>query len=356
MGKKYLLIFIVVSFTFVKGFSQNCTSLGCAKDAAGTYVAATNISGVTEPGTCFPIPYKQAYWQFFYSPTGGVYTQTYTPILTGDPLDLDYLVFDLGMTGGPASISCPVNTSGFTEILCRTAASPNQAIGPGTDATLNTIAGHFYAIAIYVYQELDLTYSFTIGNPQIGGVNLVALNCQIVLPVKLSSFNAKVNSCNVSLDWVAETESQLKNYEVEFSTDGRRFQSLATVSTQGAGSNKKYTYQHMNPMQGRIFYRLKMTDMDGRTEYSKIIALNLDCNQSKVLVYPNPVTDLLQVNITNVQFNSTTASLFDSNGKLIYYASMISGTNEIDMSKFIRGVYVLQLKNNQGIENLKIIK
>ena len=98
-----------------------------------------------------------------------------------------------------------------------------------------------------------------------------------------------------------------------------------------------------------------MVDISGRLEYSKTIAMRLDCNKAQLFVYPNPVIDILNVNITNSQ-TLTTAKLFDNNGKLIYTGSMISGTNSINMLNLAKGIYLLQLVNNEGVQNLKIIK
>lgn len=353
MKHKYLLFFIVCNFFLVSGYTQNCTSLGCA-DNYGSQTINTAVSSVNS-GTCYFIFYKQVYWQFFYSPSGGNFTQTYTPTSTGDPLDLDYEIFDIGLSG-PGSVTCPVNTTGFTTVLCMTNTTLGTPTGPGIDAIMNTVAGHFYAIAIYAYQDSDPTYSFTIGTPQIGGVNLSAMNCPGVLPVKLSSFEAKVKNCQVNLDWIAESESQFKQYELELSKDGRNFQTITTLVSQGAGYNNKYTYNHTDPVQGKNFYRLKMIDQDGRIEYSKIIVLNLSCSGSTVLTYPNPVTDFLNVNITDTHNEKTIASLYNSNGKLVYIGSMKNGTNNIDMTNFAKGIYILQLKNNAGTQNRKIIK
>ena len=158
------------------------------------------------------------------------------------------------------------------------------------------------------------------------------------------------------MDWTAESQSHFKNYEVQYSNDGIKFQTIATIAGALKGSNQKYSYQHNNPRQGNIFYRLKMMDKNGKFEYSKIIALKLNCNRSSLMVYPNPVTDILNINITNLQNDVTVASLFDTNGKLIYSGEMVSGTNMIDMTKFAKGVYLLKLKNNVETQNIKIIK
>jgi len=111
-----------------------------------------------------------------------------------------------------------------------------------------------------------------------------------------------------------------------------------------------------NPTQGKVYYRLKMIDIDGSFSYSNTIALRLDCNKNLVFVYPNPVSDVLNVNVTNSNENSTTANLFDSDGRLVFAKKLISGTNLIDMKKFPSGLYLLELNNNGEKQHFKIIK
>jgi len=120
---------------------------------------------------------------------------------------------------------------------------------------------------------------------------------------------------------------------------------------------QKYSYQDKNPPQGKVYYRLKMTNSDGSFTYSSTIPLNLDCNKSLIVAYPNPVTDdILNVNVTNSNENATNANLFDSDGRLVYSNKLISGTNSIDMKKFPKGLYFLELNNKSEKQQFKIIK
>jgi hypothetical protein len=367
MKKIYILLLLISSFG--TGFSQSCVSLGCAANY-GTQTADGALPSLSGSllGGCYGggATYKQVFWQFFHSPAGGNFTQTYTPLPDGGGLlDLDYIVYDMGIAAPSAgSIPCPVDPTVWTIIICNNFATFDTPTGPGVAGiggdVFTTTMGHYYAIAIVSWQGTsnggDASYTFNIGTPQLGGIDLSPANCPGVLPVKLSSFNASVNNCIVDLDWVAALESNFKNHEVQYSTDGLNFQSIATISAARQGSNQKYTYQHDNPKQGNIYYRLKMTDINGKFEYSKIIALKLLCNQSSLIVYPNPVTGILNINIINSQNGATIASLFDNNGKLIFSGEMVSGTNMIDMSKFAKGTYLLKLKNNVESQSIKIIK
>ncbi|MEO6490588.1 MAG: T9SS type A sorting domain-containing protein [Ferruginibacter sp.] len=355
MKNNYILVLL---FTFAISqitYAQNCTYLGCAANYGVQVIDATvpDASGV--PGTCYDnISYKQVYWQFFFSDNGGDFTQTYTPIINPerDPLDLDYLVFDMG-TSIPSSITCPVDPSSFNEIYCNINNTMNLPTGPGYDGVVTTQPNHYYAIAVYSYQFKDKSYMFSIGKPQLDGVDLTSVNCPGALPVKLSSFEASLTKCSVNLKWQSQSESSFRQYEIEYSSDGTTFQKIATVlSTSGIGV-KSYSYNHPAAQAGNLYYRLKMINMDGGSTYSKTISLKMDCGLSKVIVYPNPVTDMLSVSISN---ETCLAKLFDNDGKLVYSTTMQKGINTINMATLGRGVYILRIQNNTEFENIKIIK
>ncbi len=81
---------------------------------------------------------------------------------------------------------------------------------------------------------------------------------------------------------------------------------------------------------------------------------------SKILeleIYPNPVTDVLKVNLSAWQDLNPSLSLMDINGKLIWFESSLKTIHlELDMTSFPEGIYFLKVDTKQGIETYKIIK
>jgi len=369
MKKIFTFLLVLLFISSAKIFSQSCVSLGCASahtavTTDGTLPSIPVVAIGDVPGTCYvgaPSGYKQIFWEFFFSPLGGDFVQGFTESAGGTALDIDYVTYDIGLTA--PTTSCPVDITGWTELDCINVGSTGQTTGPGQPApegnTLTTIAGHYYAIAIVIWQGVSnggaASYQFDASAPTLGGAALTVANCvNIALPVKLSSFTARANNCAVSLNWTSEIESDFNNYEVQYSADGKDFATIASLPAQTTSRN--YSFQQNNPPQGKAYYRLKMVDMDGKLDYSKTIAMKLDCGNRQVFVYPNPVTDVLNINITNSQDHSTRAKLFDANGRLIYSNNMISGTNTVNMVNYPKGIYLLQLINTTEVQNLKIIK
>jgi hypothetical protein len=368
MKKIFTFLLSLLLLSVGKSFSQadSCVVLGCAANY-GTQTTNNSLPFLTGgyPGTCYSGGvYKQVFWQFLYvDPAGGVtqdYAQTFTPGPAATPLDIDWVVYLIGRNP-PPSVHCPVDHSTWLEQRCSGVGGFGNPTGPGVDLpVLTLVGGQYYAIGIIINPtgadpSPGTDFTFDVGTPTLNGLPLGVTNCPaIILPVRLTSFNAKVSSCTVNLDWTAATETDFNNYEVQSSTDGSTFKTIATQTA--IGTNQKYSYQDHSPAQGNIYYRLKMVNIDGSFQYSNIIAMKLNCNRSEIVVYPNPVTDILNINITNAQDNETQANLFDNSGRLLQSKKLISGTNTIDMTKFAKGIFLLSLKNNNEVQNIKIVR
>lgn len=112
-----------------------------------------------------------------------------------------------------------------------------------------------------------------------------------ILPVELISFTGKpMKNKAVTLNWATATESNNKQFEVEYSTDGKVFKMIDKVK--GAGSTfirQDYAFEHRAATAGINYYRLKQVDYDGAFEYSNVISVELSTKLGSYRVFPNPV-------------------------------------------------------------------
>lgn len=177
-----------------------------------------------------------------------------------------------------------------------------------------------------------------------------------LLPVKLTSFDAEVKNCITKLTWSAESETDFDKYIIEYSQNGIDFIPVGFVNSAAQGSARDYSFQHTG-VAGKGIYRLKMKDIDGKETYSKIIALNINCNNSTILIYPNPVSDVLYVNIVSSSIqNNPTAFLYDANGQLVLKKHLRNGTNSIAMKEMSSGIYNLVVVNGNERTSHKIMR
>lgn len=117
----------------------------------------------------------------------------------------------------------------------------------------------------------------------------LACDLTATLPVELSWFAGRPNDCSNLLEWKSEVEENFDYYELEWSEDGRVFNSKAVLKGTGGGYPSYYAYtDHSIGIQN--YYRLKMVDLDATFEYSALIYIENNCqNNPNTYFYPNPL-------------------------------------------------------------------
>lgn len=76
-----------------------------------------------------------------------------------------------------------------------------------------------------------------------------------------------------------------------------------------------------------------------------------DINKSKVQVYPNPATDIL--NVSNVSAK-TSYKIFSITGQLVSTGNINNG--EVNVSQLTKGVYIISFEDNATVSNIKFEK
>ena len=118
-----------------------------------------------------------------------------------------------------------------------------------------------------------------------------------LLPIQLAYFRANLKEDRVYLDWSTEVEINNAFFEIEYSTNGKYFKSIAYI--EGAGTSTRplfYDFQHKTPVKGINYYRLKQTDFDDTFSYSQIVSIeHSQVRSSRVKVFPNPVVDRFSI-------------------------------------------------------------
>jgi len=79
---------------------------------------------------------------------------------------------------------------------------------------------------------------------------------------------------------------------------------------------------------------------------------NVDNNISDVTIYPNPVTDIL--NIRNTDDSQIIIS--DLSGKVLYNKQSYNNIESIDFSNFNTGIYIVTVKTNDKVTTKKVVK
>ena len=167
------------------------------------------------------------------------------------------------------------------------------------------------------------------------------------LPVKLTEWKATMVNTAVHLQWTSSIEVNSGFFEIERSADGIHFSSIYRVTAAGSSSaDIAYSSDDAHPLPGKSFYRLKIVDKDGHTEYAAVLTVSNSFKTAASIVC-NPVHGQLQ--ITNV---STASSLqlwqiVSAAGQSVKSGRQQAGSMRVDVAALPAGTYWLQLYNGQ---------
>lgn len=172
-------------------------------------------------------------------------------------------------------------------------------------------------------------------------------------PVTLTDFNASVINCQPVLNWVTENEINLDRFEIESGNpDNATWSYVGAAAAKGYTSTKsKYNFidRNLTVTAGRILYRLKLIDKDGRYKYSAVLPVFINCKATQVHAYPNPVKNgRLYVSLTGAARYSE-ATLLSLSGQVILKHNINNGTNYLNVSNIAAGLYELNIKDPSGL-------
>ncbi len=178
----------------------------------------------------------------------------------------------------------------------------------------------------------------------------VTVNCT-ALPVTLINFSGTKENQTTVLKWSTTAETNSEAFQVERSSDGKRWENIGTVKAKGeSASLVPYTFTDRNPVisgntSGENLYRLKMVDRDGTYAYSRIVSLLFEADQPVVL-YPNPVSDELRILAKN--WHQVTAVEIVSLGGATVYQSGKAPSERVTVKDLQPGTYLVRIRQKDG--------
>ena len=179
---------------------------------------------------------------------------------------------------------------------------------------------------------------------------------QTALPLSLLTFNVQINNGVNKIGWSTSQEINTRNFTIEHSLDGINFTSIGVVAAYGnSNSLLNYSFTDMAPKKGKNYYRLLMTDNDGKISFSQIINVRND-GKSAITIFPIPVRNVMNL-LVNADINERAVlSITDGNGKLILTKTLTinTGYNKLLLNTdgLAAGNYILKIQ----LQNDLVIK
>jgi hypothetical protein len=217
------------------------------------------------------------------------------------------------------------------------------------------------------YSNSEGSLSVTIGESVVttvsnGSINLILTqgfqqnSNQSILPLQLIAFNAKKENNNVLLQWKTINEYNIQSFTVLRSNNGITFEQVGTVAPNNNPSlENTYQFKDQYSNTKTVYYKILITEKDGRSSHSWIVSLS--SRSEEIKVYPVPVKSSLTVEINQTNNSKKTVQLFDLSGKLLYNQdyNLVTGLNRIilNIAHLPQGTYFLRGLNETSIKIIK---
>ena len=134
-----------------------------------------------------------------------------------------------------------------------------------------------------------------------------------VLPLNLLSFGVKCQTNSVNLKWTTAADINGSEFEVQRSSNGIQWQSIATIP---AGTANEYSYTDLAGRSASL-YRLKLSGTNNTITYSSIKSSGCALTNSNTTIYPVPATSYLVLQLNNMPDKELLLTLYSNSGQVL---------------------------------------
>lgn len=171
----------------------------------------------------------------------------------------------------------------------------------------------------------------------------LALEISSALPYENLTFKAFQKANSVELNWNVTSIENVATFEIERADENNQFVTIGKVD----GSDKlDYSFIDSKPNIGIIQYRLKSIDLNGKSQYSKVVTIDFTKLSKEII--NTLVENTLFMNIEE----ETELNVINSNGERVFSFKVNKGDTSISLSQLTAGIYFIKTDNS----TYKIVK
>ncbi len=229
------------------------------------------------------------------------------------------------------------------------------------------IVGRSGRITLYNALTLDslLQFNLTPGAPYSG---LIALTVEAgALPVELAEFTGRKTQDGVLLSWRTASELNNAGFEVQRRSANRgasseEWQVLGFVRGNGTTTDaQSYSFLDRNAV-GKVQYRLKQIDFDGRFEYSSVIEVDAGLPKQFALEqnYPNPFNPTTTIQYQLPVASDVSLKIYDMLGREVM--TLVNGRQDagaysvnVNAATLSSGVYFYRFQAGNFVATKKMM-
>jgi len=213
--------------------------------------------------------------------------------------------------------------------------SDGTSSGTNQVADVNPGAGSSDPRFLFVNNS-QLFFNAHNGDNGSGNTDLYRLNGTVTpLPVSILQLSAAYTQEGVAVNWSTQSERNVRVYQVERSMNGVSFNTIGSVPATGSGKYVFVDRDMRNSTATVCYYRLRVEDADGSKAYTNVVKLNTTTGKPQFTIWPNPVKDILHINVSSVNATALLLQIEDGYGRQVYNKQLSvngSSVERIDVS------------------------
>jgi len=223
------------------------------------------------------------------------------------------------------------------------------------DAELNGLNESSLRLGIYngsVWQSAGTSiaqpgsnYVFTSGLSN-QSISELTLTTSVALPLQWGRLSAIRQGESVSVTWTTEQEHNVSHFDVERSFDGLNWTvAIANIPSGGRSSGFGYAQTDRPNHKGRIYYRIRQTDVDRRYTISRVVTVAAEGELPFVTIGPNPASSYFNLSGMDAAAIAK-VELLNAGGLLVQ--TWKGNQTRFMLGKLPRGTYYLRIQMTGG--------
>ncbi len=217
---------------------------------------------------------------------------------------------------------------------------------PGSNSETYVIhsipAGYSSVLYMYWAKELSNIPGGAVQNQvYLSGVPLLVAKCTTT-PVNLLFFDGTKNNADVQLLWENGTETNVRSIEIQRSTDGAIFTTIASIAPKG--ENTLYQFTDPGALNGVkiMYYRLNVVDNNGSQKYSGTIKVSASGVGLPITIGPTLTRGILYIRTEGAYLNlqKTKIQITDMQGRILLEQAY---SPQISLERLPSGYYLCKV-------------
>ena len=265
-------------------------------------------------------------------------------------------------------VMAPSSTSNITLRGYHSGVAVSGATLTLTGIVTNNSLWHLFDVsAITAFQNIDeFVFTQTSTSAEISQVAVddITIAAPINLPLTLIDFSGQRTDNKVNLQWTTAQEENTAGFEIQRAGNGADFSTVGLVPAAGNSTQTlHYNFTDALPVTASpaYFYRLKMSDLDGRSTYSPVLRISVPSPGLSFSAYPNPFREHLAITMEAPEAGKAQLTIRDMNGKQLLRQdlSIQKGTNSFPLPAMVRlakGLYLLNIATSHQQQTIHVLK